>query len=208
MLENLPDFINNPFKIGTIKEWKSLIKYLTDLLFHEHHEIRCEYVRNIGFPIITIELIDELVKFISNKSVVDIGARTGFLSYILANRGVNITAIDTLIRKYMGESETPKWYTINQKDAIEENLDQYEILILSWPDHDTYFGYKIIKKMNPGQIIIYQGESWDGCTADDQFHRMLYSDEFEELQEICLKLDELHLQFPGIHDYWQIYMKR
>ena len=69
-------------------------------------------------------------------------------------------------------------------------------------------GHKVLQAMSPGQVLIYQGEGFGGCTADDAFHEELEnSGLWAAAPKVTQDLAENHLQFAGIHDRWTVWMK-
>lgn len=203
-MENLPKVVSRATTV-LAREWLEIFRNAGG--FGRTFKIRNAHINRLGFPIITTEVADALAEFIGDKTVVDIGARTGYISAILAERGVNITAVDNLQGKYHSGTATHKWYPIMEIDALEMDLSQYEAILLSWPDYDTDFGYRIISKMSPGQILIYQGESWGGCTGDENFFSLLDNDGglFQEINSDFL--NDHHVQFDGLHDWWWLYKR-
>lgn len=204
-IKNIPLFITQPVTASVIEWWK---------LIHDEHlninyncEIRIQHIKSLGFAVITSEVADELCKFIGEKSIIDIGARTGYISAILSSRGVkNISAVDTYKGKYynLGKPDTI-WFNVKNQNAEKLDLSSYDIILLSWPDYNTDFAYNIVSKMNSDQILIYQGESHGGCTGNDKFHEYLDS-EFKKMDSNFL--DDNHFQFYGLHDWWWLYIKK
>ena len=61
--------------------------------------------------------------------------------------------------------------------------------------------------MRSGQILIYNGEGYGGCTGCDEFHNHLQSDHWTPQTMFTQRLNKHHVSFPGIHDRWNTYIK-
>jgi hypothetical protein len=61
--------------------------------------------------------------------------------------------------------------------------------------------------MRPGQYLLYIGEGHGGCTADDGFfestcdHQVLFDEAFN-------KVSKSFVQFVGLHDMPELYLKK
>ncbi len=77
-------------EVNTKYEWMRALEkgYL------ESFKLRHKNIKVRGFPIITRELLDDLIEILKDKTVIDIGCGTGYLSYHLKDNGINIRAID------------------------------------------------------------------------------------------------------------------
>lgn len=198
------NYLKNPVT-ASCKIWNEMLSNTGGFCKYYY---RSEYIKDLGFCIVTTETENVLATFLSTKKVVDIGARTGFLSKILSNKGVNVTAVDIGDGSYFGVEyqKIPKWYNIQIIDATQLDLSSFDVILLSWPDYEKSTAYDIIKNMKKGQILVYEGEGPGGCTADDNFHDYLKN--FMYLEDITDRLNEHHIQFPGIYDWWAVYEAR
>lgn len=171
------------------------------------YSIRESYIRNIAFPLYSKEVIKILSKFLRNKKILEVGSGFGYLARLLQNNSVNIRSIDSNTSRYYADTVLENKYSLKHivGNAIPKVRTRYDVILMSWPDYDSDFAYKIISKMNKGQILIYQGEGYGGCTGDAKFHdklRMQYTIPIEDI------LNKYHVQFNGIHDYWKVVMIR
>lgn len=169
----------------------------------DNYKSRRTYILRYGFVILTTEVISRLSFFLRGLSVLDVGAGAGYLSECLRKRGTRITAIDNFSHFYFGrDSFRNASRGVVDGDVCNHDVAKYQAVILSWP-HD---GMETISKMVAGQYLIYQGESYGGCTGSDEFHDCI-NDEEQFVEVDADFLNEYTLRFDGIHDYWHIYRK-
>lgn len=153
--------------------------------------IRSAYIGEYGFVLLHNKIIDDLVNYIGSRKVADLGSGSGYLSHRLAERGVDVTAIDNTNRQF-----SKIWKLDIQEDFTKLDLDEYEVLILAWPEMSSE-AFDVATKLKPHQELIYQGESQGGCTADHKFFK--YVEQY--FKETGLFNDN-HLRFDGVHDHW------
>lgn len=167
--------------------------------------IRDTYTTNIGFHIVTTELIEILVKLINKKSVIELGCGTGFLVKELTNNGINITGVDDMSWGLKNLCLDANDHIIDF-DILKLDITDFDVIILAWPPYKSTVAYDIIKRMHKGQVLMYVGESWDGCTADNQFHGVIDDeDKFKYFPHISKQLSQSRVSFYGIHDEWYVY---
>lgn len=126
---------------------------------------------------------------------------SGYIGYLLKNEGVDIICTDN--NKWRDERKDSKFFQesftdiecIDALDAIEKYKDEVGCILLSWPEYSSDLAVRVLEKCLEYQIsMIYIGEDWGGCTADDDF--------FEMIEEKCNMIDisESYIPFDGIHD--------
>lgn len=129
--------------------------------------------------------------------VIEIGAGSGYWAYLLQKAGLEVVAVDN---DYRGASYWPtKWFPVRHGD--ESILKDYpdHALFLCWPEmsevaSDALAAYE-------GRTLIYVGEGRGGCTANEKF--------FDELARNWQRGESVDIpQWPGIHDYLQIFHKQ
>lgn len=164
---------------------------------------RDQFVKRYGFVLLTNDTVSELANICGSKKVAEVGSGLGYLSYRLTQAGCNVTAIDD--RSWFGSSyNSTIWQLDLELDASKKGvLDNYDIIILSWPPMNS-FAYNVIKNMQPNQYLIYQGEAEGGCTANSKFFEYLERKFILEDQR-TEKLNKNHINFEGIHDRWYMY---
>lgn len=157
---------------------------------------RSIFIERMGYCILTKEVIESLANILRNKKVLDACCGIGTLSYYLRREGIDIAPVDIQVKK-------GKLPIINRDST--EIVENYEVILLVWPPYANPFAAKLVEKMKPGQVLIYQGEGYGGCTGDDRFHNLLYNMSFDS--EKSKLLNKFHIQWPRIHDEWFIYTK-
>lgn len=170
---------------------------------------RDRYVSEYGFVLLTKECVEALVALLKGKKVLDAGSGTGFLSYSLAERGIDITAQDLWLPN-LGNPYTFRtvWKLDALGDVVAALPSNCDAVILTWPCHGTSFAHEVAQAMRPGQVLIYEGEGAGGATADDDFFGYLNSPQWHPRLEDTQALNRYHRQFPGIRDRWAVFEKR
>jgi tetratricopeptide (TPR) repeat protein len=129
-------------------------------------------VRKYSWAIPTEEAL-EAIKQVG--SIVEVGAGTGYWAALLRERGANVIAYDSL------PSETGRnGYTLKRNSWTEvlpgtESAVAYHpdrALMLCWPPNKEDMAYRALKTYG-GRKLIYIGEEFPGCTADENFHELL-----------------------------------
>lgn len=166
----------------------------------ELYGLRNLFIQKFGFSIPTYELVVKLKKL---SPLVEIGAGTGMLSYLVKNAGGHITPYDThpprlKTNRYRFSKE---FLPVLKGDHRSLAKHPNSTLLLCWPPYNTSMGYKCLSARTwRGKHLVVIGESNGGCTADDKFFNKLTQD-WELLEEIRIP------QFPGIHDYAAVYKR-
>lgn len=169
---------------------------------------RLTRIYDTGYSVVTAELLDRLVEFIGQDTVLEVGAGSGYLARLLSDRGVKITAIDSQEGPNTREPwwQQPLYYPVEKKDVRQLQSFDEGIILLAWPCMNSDFSVHVLRKMVKGQILIYNGESDGGCTATPEFFAELHGGDF-----VPLYVDDIddagiseHLQC----DYWSAFIKQ
>lgn len=162
-----------------------------------------------GFPIITRESLDELVRYIGTDTVFEVGAGTGYLARLLHDRGVIVSAVDSkegrcTRQQWWEEGRTP-YFPIDFIDATKLATLPGDIVLMSWPCYDSNYAYEIARKLLPGQVLLYQGESRGGCCATNEFFDYLnYGNRF--IRENLDDLEDAHIADCDVNDNWMAWL--
>lgn len=182
--------------------YQQLANIIEPMTHHQQWEVREEYTQHIGWSLLTMDTALQLANICYGRRVADLGCGAGYLTYVLRKLGVeDITAYDMELHPH------PFIEDIQQVDYTNIDLSQYDVILLSWPPYDEPQAALVAARIQPHQLLIYQGEGYGGCTGDDAFHSMLRSD-FSSVEEFTVNLNARHLNFHGIYDSWTVYRKQ
>jgi 2-polyprenyl-3-methyl-5-hydroxy-6-metoxy-1,4-benzoquinol methylase len=96
---------------------------------------RENYIADYGFAIVTQETLKELAQFLSDKSVLEVGSGTGFLSAALADEGVHVTAVDR------GSLDHNRQHRCYRRDVTADALTllpgNYDVVVMMWPTYKS-----------------------------------------------------------------------
>jgi SAM-dependent methyltransferase len=181
----------------------------TELLFAQ----RKRFLAEIGFCLVTAEVIDALATLLAGKKVLDAGSGSGWLAARLGERGINVLAADWTDYRTADRS-SKRGYPIREVfrldhrgNAVDLLPGDYDTVLLVWPNYETQFAKNVACAMRSGQALIYEGESEGGCTADQKFFQHLRNSFNPGVSEMD-RLNKNHRTFPGLHDKWWIGTKR
>jgi hypothetical protein len=91
------------------------------------------------------------------------------------------------------------WTHVEQGGPDELVKYKDHALFLCWPDYDSSFASDCLVHYK-GDTVIYVGEGFGGCTANDEFHSTL-SDAWTRLETVRIP------QWDGIHDKLWVYRR-
>ena len=95
---------------------------------------RIEYIDRIGFSLTDRKCLKEMAKFLGDSNVVEIGAGSGYLSFLLKHyAGVNITATDKITNPndWLQFQECKKFDST--KDNLSDMFPDCNAILVSWP---------------------------------------------------------------------------
>jgi len=143
-----------------------------------------------------------IAETVSGRKVLELGAGSGFLAACImanvTNKPVSYVATDAMTGQHTFTSSYYRVQKRTHKQTLEEHPDA-DVLILNWPTYGDPWAGEALKEFK-GDTVVYIGENWGGCTADDDF--------FEELEEKWgLQQSECCIQWQGIHDAVCVYKR-
>lgn len=167
------------------------------------------FVGKFGFVIPITEVLDAIASLVGRNSVLEVGSGSAYLASRLAARGIDIRCSDN---NPVAEGEN--FYNFECSHMPVERLSGGEavasapetIILLTWPSYESDFGYEVARALRPRDVLIYNGEGPGGCCATDAFF-----DELSKLEYLPTESDALndnHVQWHGVHDYWQVFRKQ
>jgi hypothetical protein len=136
-----------------------------------------------------------------SRGVVEPGAGGGYWAWQLAQAGVSVAAYDP------GDAEAgmfigrKPWFPVKRGDQAVVTKHPGRSLLLCWPSYDKPWAAEALASYT-GDQLFYIGEGNGGCTADDDFFRLLGT-EWDEA-DYCPK----HVTYDGIHCYLGEYRRK
>lgn len=152
-------------------------------LFMRRQVLVKKYAWSITSPLI-LEAIRYFMEKISKQHILEIGAGNGYWAYVLSQCGLKIKAYDS-------NPWEEQWHPVTKGDSSVCSVYSDHVLMLCWPPYDDPMALNCLKNYS-GNTIIYLGE-WEGCTACDDFHKLL-ADNWTE------KIALSNKNYDGIHD--------
>jgi len=166
-------------------------------------QLRNNFVKDFSWAIPTPDVVNKIYKATLGKKILEVGAGNGLWSKLLKMSGSEIVATDSF--ESHGFTEDRTYLPVHNLDAvtaIKQNRD-CDVLMLIWPAYDTDMAEKSLKEFK-GSTIVYIGEGYGGCNANDEF--------FDELSKNWNEVnfdDNIYVpQWNGIHDYLEIYQRK
>ncbi len=135
---------------------------------------------------------EEVIKKIAAWSpIVEIGAGGGYWAKLIAESGGDIICFDGQPKD--NPQVSCDWYPVTKGDHKDAARHSDRTLFLCWPPYATNMAWRCLDFYD-GDRLIYIGEGYGGCNANDEFFKRL-DDEWEHVDEYA------HPQWDGIHDY-------
>jgi len=161
------------------------------------YEMRRKLTKKYAWAIPTPEAIEAIKKYLP---IIEIGAGKGYWASLIDG---DIICFD----KHAGRPEdnfhvddTAGFYPVEEgsHEKIAEHPDR--TLFLCWPPYDTPMAADCLREYG-GTHLVFIGEGRGGCTAGDDFWKMI-EDGWETIEDIGIP------QWNGIHDWLTIYVRK
>lgn len=164
-------------------------------------EVRDRLTERFGFVVPTRECVDSIKT--RSRSVVEVGAATGYLAAVLSNQGIEVTATDLATEGTLNPYNqiVGKWHPVTGNTGAilaVENHPNSDV-VLAWPPFEDVMAFDVANTMLPGRVLYFFGE-WKGNSADHDF--------FDILEKQFISLSSI--SYPthiGLHDKLHIYQK-
>ena len=139
-----------------------------------------------GWTEVWREDVDFLADLLRGSTVVEVGAGSGWVSWLLALRGVDVFAYDVGGGidgrggdTFVEEWKLWPWFRLVRKGGVpslrahDGDASRKTCLLLCWPDLDTHLATDALDAFR-GDTFMYIGESGeDSCTAEMSFFQSL-----------------------------------
>jgi hypothetical protein len=168
-----------------------------DRLFISRHEL----VKTYAWAIPTPTDIQWIVSVLKGRGVAEIGAGTGYWAWQFTQAGVDVIAVD----EFVGDDNTfcgpTRYHLVHNGGPRTAQQHPDRALMLCWPPYGGLMAAQSLEQY-AGDLLIYIGEPEGGCTADDDFFRLLDSDWNR------IGAAPQHVTFSGIHCYVEAYGRK
>lgn len=165
---------------------------------------RSTLVHRFAWAIPSDDTVRWLAAQLVGRSVVEIGAGTGYWAHLLDQLDVPIIAFDAHLmdgtKNEFFDSDVHPFHPVHLGGPEQAALHPDKALMLCWPSYDEDLAIDCLNAYQ-GDMLVYIGEGWGGCCANEAFFTAL-DDGWEEVA--CF--DEM-IQWGGIHDYAWIYRR-
>ena len=142
---------------------------------------------------------DKAISLIASLSpIIEIGAGAGYWAWLLRSQGVEVAAFDT----HRGKWWIPynrRWTKVRKGGPEKISRHPKHTLFLCWPYMDS-MAYRCVKDYE-GSHVVFVGEGWGGCTADDRFFEFM-NEHFDVIEEVDIP------HYPAVHDYLILYRRK
>jgi len=138
--------------------------------------LREEYAKMGMFCFVSWKWINPIVEWIGDRKCLEVMAGRGWLSHALQQKGINIKATDDYSwfdNKFSNWNNTvTNVEKIDAVNAINKYGKEIDVVFMAWAymDDTAYRVIKELHKVNPNALVVYCGEGYGGCTADENFH--------------------------------------
>ncbi|MEV7422822.1 hypothetical protein [Streptomyces sp. NPDC091212] len=133
-----------------------------------------------------------ITAILAGRSVVEVGAGTGYWAWQLEQAGVDVAAYDPNPVGDNSYATGGPYTTVLRDDASAVRHHQDRALLMVWPPYGGAHATHALACYT-GDLLIYAGEEWGGCTADDEFYRLLDT-EWDQID-----VAPHHVTWWGIH---------
>lgn len=196
----LIDFLSKPTIIRENilkKHMENEYHTLLSSVYDEYKNCKTEsdykfYVGKYGYTVPTEVMIDKIIEFIAGRSVLEIGAGYGLVSYLLKLRGVNIIATDEHFaiqhifqRSFLTPDETIRHdFFVADNDHVKgllphseafKKYSESEILLMIWP----HYADLNIDEFN-GKHIIFIGTDHNTPCNYNHFYSKVRESNFQQ----------------------------
>lgn len=186
----------DPFEFGREIRVEAYVQDRDDRYIMSRHQLVKTYAWSIPAP----NDIAWITGLLDGRNVLEIGAGTGYWAWQLSQAGVDVRAYDVAPggNRWCG---TTQYHPVLQGGPDVAAVYGERALFLCWPPYDDSLAADALRAYD-GDLLIHAGEPEGGCTADDEFFRLLARD-WTEVGD-----SPGHVTFSGIHCWLTAYRRR
>jgi hypothetical protein len=141
-------------------------------------------------------------KVLDGRGVVEVGAGTGYRAWQLEQAGIDVAAYDPFPPSEENRyCKGGPYTTVLSGDASAAKHHPDRALLMVWPPYGGHSARHALS-VYTGDLLIYAGEGFGGCTADDDFYELLAAEWTEVSSSPC------HVTWWGIHCRLAAYRRR
>lgn len=140
-------------------------------------------------------------EILGGRGVVEPGAGGGYWAWQMRQAGIDTVAYEPNKPGPDNGYARRTWANVLPGDHTAPEHHPDRALFLCWPSYSDPWAAQSLASYT-GDLLIYCGEGEDGCTADDEFFRLLDA-EWEEVGD-----SGRHVSYWGIHDYLTAYRRK
>lgn len=134
--------------------------------------------------------------------IVEVGAGLGYWAKLVSEAGGDITAYDIEPNPEANDFlANGPWFPVERGDVRKALAGgrRERTLFLCWPPMSDMAVTAL--RSHRGEHVVYVGEDWSGCTANDEF--------FHLVEAVYEPVETVHIpQWYGLHDYMTIYRRK
>lgn len=155
-----------------------------------------------GWSVPSKEAIEELKEFVGGDQVVEIGSGHGLWAKLMQDIGIQVTPTDYFEGRGEYTAKKDSFTEVEDLQNLEalQKYSGYNVLMMSWPPYDSPMANETLSAFK-GNKLIFIGEGYGGCTADDDFFDQLEK-EWERIKGIQIP------KWEGIHDGIDIWVRK
>jgi SAM-dependent methyltransferase len=180
----------------------------------QQYRLRKEFRRDFGYVVASAEVMTALVVLLKDCGLVlDAGCGSGYMAAELTRLGIPTLAVDHHDYGQAGaQSHGYPIRAVHKLDAVGNPASfissEVGAVLLAWPPYDEPFALNMARAMQAGQLLVYEGESAGGCTANDAFFEFVGdATKWESLDPVSAQLNAVHVTFGMLHDHWIVWRR-
>lgn len=169
LLSSLPSLIGN-------KSFDQVTRIIDGLTYKrntkQNYIDRYFFTNNLSWAIPTIHAIKSIVEFADSDQILEIACGLGLWAGMIEACGGNIITSDPFTSHNTSQDKC-FLSNVHLLDAVTAvKTFETNVLFVCWPSYDSSYAHDALKEFK-GNKLVYIGEGYSGCTADDNFHELL-----------------------------------